>query len=109
MSGTIEWGNNGKDNSDRPDFLGRNGTGYCDGVAVYEHDWKECLNIAPITSKGVIGRCSIDIPVSCVPDVVLALMPGLEELLKAAEKLLPALATSKDPAMRALAERRLKA
>lgn len=113
MSGDIKdvyWGNATKNMAKaiRPDFLGRNGICYCDGISVLPYSFKACKSIVPMTSKGNLGQCSIDIPVDSVPDVVLAMMPGLEEFLKAAEKYLPAFVGSKDPAMRALIEKRMK-
>lgn len=40
-------------------FEGRNGTFKCLGIAI--NDYETYITILPITSKGEIGRCMIDI------------------------------------------------
>jgi hypothetical protein len=54
-------------------FTGRNGTMKCAGVELMEFD--DRVQISPITSKGDVGRCDIDIPKENVPALIEALAP----------------------------------
>jgi len=58
-------------------FLGRNGTFKCTGVIIQEMLYfpkdKSAFNtleIAPLTSIGKIGRCTIDIPIESIPELI---------------------------------------
>lgn len=57
-------------------FLGRNGTGKCSGVIVdvnpsLSYDPKnKTIEIIPITSKGLAGKCSIKIPKANVQELI---------------------------------------
>jgi len=55
----------------RPTFLGRNGRYKCDGVNVSRAE--ETVVISPLTSRGLVGRCEIELPISEVPALVVAL------------------------------------
>ena len=57
-------------------FLGRNGTGKCSGITVnvnpslsYDPNNKT-IEIAPITSKGLTGKCYIKIPRANVQELI---------------------------------------
>jgi hypothetical protein len=52
-------------------FTGRNGTFKCVGVEVWELSNR--VTISPITSKGKIGRCDIDIPLENLGEFINAL------------------------------------
>jgi hypothetical protein len=54
------------------EFLGRNGVFNCTGLYI---SWgpEKTVNIYPITSKKVLGRCRIAIPQEAIPDVIKAL------------------------------------
>lgn len=43
-------------------FTGRNGTFKAIGLKIWYEENVDVFTISPITSKGKIGRCSIDIP-----------------------------------------------
>jgi hypothetical protein len=105
----VQWGDNGVDRKspDHPLYIGRNGDGLCNGVSVYDYEFKKCKDITPITSKGYNGRCSIDIPYQAIPDVVLKLMPGLKFVIEAARNQLPAL-IGLDPILDVLIEKEMK-
>jgi hypothetical protein len=59
-------------------FLGRNGSGHMHGVAILADD--AVLDIRPITSKSVIGRCSIPISLKQVEEFVAVLRAVAKEL-----------------------------
>jgi len=52
-------------------FTGRNGTFKCAGVELI--DYTDRVQISPVTSKGNVGRCDIDIPVEDIPALIEAL------------------------------------
>jgi hypothetical protein len=53
-------------------FLGRNGLFKCNGVDFFEN-FSGGIAIMPITSKGVTGKCEIEIPVESIPQVIKSL------------------------------------
>ncbi len=56
-------------------FLGRNGDGKCAGFHA-EPQWSahgDVVTIAPITSKGEVARCNMQIPIEALDDVIEAL------------------------------------
>jgi hypothetical protein len=55
------------------EFLGRNGPGQQSGIDIATYNQGSSVIVAPITSKGMVGRCSVEIPVESIPDVILAL------------------------------------
>ena len=59
-------------------FLGRNGYGHMCGATIFP--LRGALQIEPITSRGVTGRCSIQIPVIQVAEFVEALRTSAHEL-----------------------------
>jgi len=54
-------------------FLGRNGDAHMCGVSVIAFQSLQALHIEPITSRGLVGRCSIQIPVAQLDDFIAAL------------------------------------
>jgi len=65
-------------------FLGKNGMFKCTGVNVTRADFnneKPYITIAPITSKEVIGRCMIRVPVENIPDLIKLLQEKFDENL----------------------------
>ena len=59
-------------------FLGRNGYGHMCGATIFP--FRGALQIEPITSRGVTGRCSIQIPIHQVAEFVEALQAAAREL-----------------------------
>lgn len=59
-------------------FLGRNGYGHMCGATIFP--FRGALQIEPITSRGVTGRCSIQIPIHQVAEFVEALRAAAREL-----------------------------
>jgi hypothetical protein len=55
--------------------LGRNGMIITTAIDIHKNLWNEgaTLTIAPITSKGLEGRCSIEIPVADLPQLIIEL------------------------------------
>lgn len=51
-------------------FTGRNGYAKCKGLDLQTLDHNESLLLAPLTSRGVIGRCDIEIPLESLPELV---------------------------------------
>jgi len=54
-------------------FQGRNGCFKCRGLELFEHDFKQCLAIIPVTSQGKGGNCCVEIPYENLPDLIEAL------------------------------------
>jgi hypothetical protein len=61
-------------------FLGRNGPGCMCGVRVIPIEDLSALHLEPITSRGVVGRCSIQIPVGQLHQFVDALQSAAAEI-----------------------------
>lgn len=61
-------------------FLGRNGLGRICGAEILPIAGQAALHIEPVTSKGVAGRCSIEIPVNHLHQFVSALQAAAEEI-----------------------------
>lgn len=59
-------------------FLGRNGTFKAKGLSVFDYETADTIVFEPITSKGVIGRCSIEVP---------KYAPSLRELIATLQKI----------------------
>ena len=49
-------------------FTGRNGYMKCSGIDILE--CTDTVMIAPLTSKGNIGRCDITVPYESIPDLI---------------------------------------
>jgi hypothetical protein len=54
-------------------FTGRNGYHKCSGIELWVMNGQQAVNIAPLTSKGVVGRCDIEVPLEDVPALIAAL------------------------------------
>ncbi len=52
-------------------FFGRNGTGFCTGIEVFDYD--SVVSLTPFTSKDRLARCEIAVPVSALPELITAL------------------------------------
>ncbi len=52
-------------------FFGRNGTGLCTGIEVFDYD--AVVTLTPFTSKDRLARCEIAVPLSSVPGLIDAL------------------------------------
>lgn len=64
--------------SRQTNFLGRNGYFKCSGLDLCKGGLRDDLVIlSPLTSRGYIGRCELDIPFEDLP----ALIAGLQKLL----------------------------
>lgn len=50
-------------------FLGRNGTFKMTGMDLYLSTHSKTVSISPITSKGDVGRCDMEIPVENIDAV----------------------------------------
>jgi hypothetical protein len=61
-------------------FLGRNGLGRMCGARVVPIEDLTALHIEPVTSRGVAGRCSIQIPVGQLHQFVEALQSAAAEI-----------------------------
>lgn len=66
MIETIRWKSH-----ERLVFLGRNGTGFCTGIELFHDDG--VLSLQPITSKDLLARCEITMPMSALPRLIKAL------------------------------------
>lgn len=65
-------------------FLGRNGSGECTGLDIasrYYNTFPNNLIVAPITSKGVVAKCYIEIPEEQAGEVAAALQEDLLSLV----------------------------
>lgn len=60
------------------EFCGRNGLFKQSGISVAKVIGNRVI-LEPITSKGVIGRCSVEIPVENIPDVIKALFKHIPD------------------------------
>lgn len=64
-------------------FVGRNGRGHCGGLHVLtpHEGWPEScpryVTLYPLTSKGQVAHCDIEIPVESLPQVIAALQIAL--------------------------------
>ena len=67
MNATVKF-NRPKD--DTAMFLGRNGYFTCVGVEIFDMTFRKVVEISPITSKGKVGRCYIQIPIGNLPEVI---------------------------------------
>jgi hypothetical protein len=64
-------------------FLGRNGQFKASGVNVDLQPGVKCgegvITLTPFTSKGILGRCSIEIPVEIAGELASALRKAVKE------------------------------
>lgn len=51
-------------------FFGRNGYFKSSGISITTDHLDNLVSIEPITSKGNIGRCRIEIPIEDIPNIV---------------------------------------
>jgi hypothetical protein len=51
-------------------FTGRNGYAKCNGLDIQPLDHNESVLLAPLTSRGVVGRCDIEVPLEALPEVI---------------------------------------
>ena len=49
---------------------GRNGCLKCSGLDILSLDHNGTILLAPLTSKGYVARCDIEIPVEAVPELI---------------------------------------
>ena len=49
-------------------FVGRNGSGHCAGVEIQLNN--KVVDLCPLTSKGQLGNCHINLPMEAIPDLV---------------------------------------
>ncbi len=49
-------------------FLGRNGIGKCTGLQIFHFD--EFVELQPFTSKDILGRCHVRLPVAAIPKMI---------------------------------------
>lgn len=70
-------------------FLGRNGTGQCTGLNLFTYPnpgdtSKEhpSITISPITSKGLAGKCHIEVPIEEVPGLINTLQETIDKYSK---------------------------
>lgn len=61
--------------SRQTNFTGRNGYMKCSGINLLRQE--NSVLLAPLTSRGCIGRCDVEIPLEDLP----ALIAGLQALL----------------------------
>jgi hypothetical protein len=58
-------------------FLGRNGSGWCAGLFFLfvrkNGAGVPSVTLRPVTSRGLLARCQIEVPMSAVPEFVSAL------------------------------------
>lgn len=60
-------------------FTGRNGWFKCCGIEIMNIEHNKSIIISPITSKGSIGRCNIEIPAD--PDILYELIRTIQKSL----------------------------
>ena len=58
-------------------FTGRNGYCKCSGIELMNWDHNKSVNLAALTSKGMVGRMDIEIPVEALPDLIAKLQSYL--------------------------------
>jgi len=61
----------------RTSFIGRNGFGKQSGIEILPVGIptpEQVITISPITGKGNIANCSLDIPIADIPEVINALL-----------------------------------
>ena len=54
-------------------FTGRNGYFACGGIEVLHLNHNNSVMLSPLTSRGVVGRCDIEVPLENVPDLIVQL------------------------------------
>lgn len=62
-------------------FLGRNGYMKCSGIDLSSST--DVVTLSPLTSRGDVGRCNIEIPLDNLPEVIAKLqrlLPGLRQV-----------------------------
>lgn len=66
-------------------FLGRNGTFQASGLKVWAGRYNGGVYLEPITSKGKVGRCCIEIPAEDIPALIKLLQAEQELAQERAE------------------------
>jgi hypothetical protein len=61
-------------------FLGRNGLGHMCGARIVPIEGLSALHVEPITSRGVAGRCSLQIPVGQLHQFIEVLQSAAAEI-----------------------------
>jgi len=58
--------------SQRTESLGRSGMIITTGLDLHKNLWNngETVILSPVTSKGTVGRCSIEIPTADIPQLI---------------------------------------
>jgi hypothetical protein len=58
--------------SQRTESIGRNGMLITTGLYIHKNLWNngETVSISPVTSKGLVGKCSIEIPTADIPQLI---------------------------------------
>ena len=64
-------------------FTGRNGYGKCNGIDLLPLDHNKSLMIAPLTSRGDVGRCDIEVPMENLPELIAKLQEIYQATLPA--------------------------
>jgi hypothetical protein len=62
--------------------LGRNGYMKCKGAEVFTHSDNKKISISPITSKGMVGRSFIEIPLSDIDMVCWVLQEEKKRIMR---------------------------
>jgi hypothetical protein len=64
-------------------FTGRNGAFKCTGIDIFKWHYTandtSDISITPITSKGILGRCEIEVPIENLPAVIEILQNLVDE------------------------------
>ena len=54
-------------------FTGRNGYMQCKGMDVLTLPGSNSVMLSPLTSRGKVGRCDIEVPIEALPQLIEAL------------------------------------
>ncbi len=63
MSNDVKW-------QRTTNFTGRNGYAKCSGLEVLPLPHNDTVMLSPLTSRGVVGRCDIEVPVEALPELI---------------------------------------
>jgi len=61
-------------------FTGRNGYSKCSGLDMLPLDHNDSVMLSPLTSRGAVGRCNIEIPMESLPEVIAKLQSFVIQL-----------------------------
>lgn len=69
-------------------FTGRNGYMKCNGLNILTLDHNRSVMLSPLTSRGTVGRCDVEIPLEALLEVIATLqaliaLPGEQLVQKA--------------------------